>query len=217
MRSYSGKEFVMHNGGFFEKRGTNSLGLGIIVAGHAVLLTAIALNPTRFGPRINFIPTVDSIRAMDPPPPEPLPEPKAHPRERTVEKIDPLVKADLTTGTDVLLRPLPVDPPPVPQPQPIAEPVFRQAMMEPNAMNRFQPPYPSAMVRAGIEGSVTVRVLIGIDGRVKAIELVRASNPDFFEATKDHALRAWRFKPATKDNIATESWRTMTVRFLLES
>ena len=39
----------MSNGGFSERRSTNSLGLGIIVAGHAVLLTAIALNPTKRG------------------------------------------------------------------------------------------------------------------------------------------------------------------------
>lgn len=207
----------MQNGGFFETRRTNSLGLGIIVAGHAVLLTAIALNPTRFGPRVNFIPTVDSIRAKDPPPPEPLPEPRTDQREKTVDKTDPLVKADVASGTDVLLRPLPLDPPPIPLPPPIAEPVFRQAMMDPKAMDRFQPPYPSSMVRAGIEGSVTVKVLIGIDGRVRAIELVRATDPAFFETTRDHALRAWRFQPATRDGIATESWRMLTVKFLLES
>jgi protein TonB len=207
----------MHNGGFFETRRTNSLGLGIIVAGHAVLLTAIALNPTRFGPRVNFIPTVDSIRAKDPSPPEPLPEPRTDQREQTVEKTDPLVKTDLAPGTDVLLRPLPVDPLPVPQPQPIAEPVFRQAMMDPKTIDRFQPPYPSSMVRAGIEGSVTVKALIGIDGRVRAIELVRATDAAFFEATRDHALRAWRFQAATRDGIATESWRVLTVKFLLES
>ena len=89
--------------------------------------------------------------------------------------------------------------------------------MDPAAMARFQPSYPSPLVRAGIEGAVTVRVLIGSDGRVKSVELVRATDPAFFEATKAQALRYWRFSPATTDGTATESWRTMTVKFKLES
>ncbi len=208
----------MSNGGYFERRSTNSLGLGIIVAGHAVLLTAIALNPTRFGPNIHFIPQVQNYPVKDPPPPdEPLPPPRAEPRtEARTQPTEVLV--DTGPGERLVLTDLPpIRPGPIEIQPPQAEPLFRQAAMDPKAISRFQPPYPSAMVRAEIEGSVTVRVLIGTDGRVGAVELVSATNPAFFDATRDHALRAWRFQPATRDGIPTESWRTMTVKFRLES
>ena len=35
----------------------------------------------------------------------------------------------------------------------------------------------------------------------------------FAKATEKQALKAWRFKPATRDGIAVEDWQTLTVRF----
>lgn len=78
-----------------------------------------------------------------------------------------------------------------------------------------QPPYPRSLQADGIEGIAIVRVLVATDGRVKAVEVVRADDPLFFEATRDHALRKWRFKPATEDGRPIESWREMTVRFVI--
>ncbi|OHT17736.1 Gram-negative bacterial tonB protein [Sphingomonas haloaromaticamans] len=73
------------------------------------------------------------------------------------------------------------------------------------------------MARQEIEGVVVVRVLIGADGRVKAVEQVSTTDPAFFEATKRQALRAWRFRPATRDGVAVESWRTMRVKFEMQA
>ncbi|TAJ41295.1 MAG: energy transducer TonB, partial [Chitinophagaceae bacterium] len=49
-----------------------------------------------------------------------------------------------------------------------------------------------------------------------AVEMVSAAHPGFFEATRKQALRYWKFRPATRDGVATESWRTMTVRFTIQ-
>ena len=86
----------------------------------------------------------------------------------------------------------------------------------PDPRARFQPDYPASERRSGIEGVVVVRVLIGADGRVKAVQQVRAASDAFFEATRKQALARWRFTPATHDGVPVESWRTMTVRFRLE-
>ena len=56
-------------------------------------------------------------------------------------------------------------------------------------------------------------LLIGTDGRVKAVELVSTDSPGFFEETKRRALAKWRFKPATRGGVPEESWQVMTVRF----
>jgi protein TonB len=83
------------------------------------------------------------------------------------------------------------------------------------ARDAAQPPYPRSLQADGIEGVAIVRVLVGTDGRVRAVESVRADDPLFFEATRDQALRKWRFKPATEDGRPIESWREMTVRFVI--
>ena len=64
---------------------------------------------------------------------------------------------------------------------------------------------------------VKIRVLIGVDGRVKAAESVSATSDAFFEATRRQALSKWRFKPATRGGIPQESWKTMSVRFEIKN
>jgi len=62
---------------------------------------------------------------------------------------------------------------------------------------------------------VVVRVLVGTDGRVKAIERVSATSDAFFAATRRQALSQWRFRPATRDGVGVESWYRMSVTFVL--
>jgi protein TonB len=115
----------------------------------------------------------------------------------------PLIGPPATSGGDVI-RETPVLPPPL-----IA------AVVDPRYARDFQPDYPSSGIRDGTEGIATVRVLIGADGRVKSIEQVNATIPAFFDATRRQALAHWRFKPATRGGVPQESWKTMTVRFVL--
>ncbi len=61
-----------------------------------------------------------------------------------------------------------------------------------------------------------MRVLVGADGRVRQVERVSATSDAFFMATESQALRRWRFKPGTRDGVAQEAWRVMTVTFRLE-
>jgi protein TonB len=105
-----------------------------------------------------------------------------------------------------------VDPPIVPP----HKPVFQPAAQDPRYAKAFHPDYPPALVREGLEGSVTVRVTIDASGRVTACELVRTTNRAFFEETRDQALRYWRFRPATSDGAPVESEQVLTVRFSLE-
>jgi periplasmic protein TonB len=76
-----------------------------------------------------------------------------------------------------------------------------------------QPPYPPGMQRLNIEGVVTVRVLVGVDGRPLRIEAVKVDQEAFFAVTREWAMKKWVFAPATKDGVPFAEWRTMTVRF----
>lgn len=207
----------MH-GGFLDTRKPNPLGLGLVIAGHAAVLTALALAPPESFERIEYFRTiVQSIEDKAPPPPKalsPIPRAKAKPQPTTVE---PLIRTgDLNPV--IFAGPTPVDVQPMPSIEPMrSDPVIIPPIIDPAAMARFQPDYPPELIRADIEGTATVRILIGSDGRVKAVEMVSATHAGFFEATRRQALRFWKFRPGTRDGIATESWRTMTVRFKIES
>ncbi len=98
-----------------------------------------------------------------------------------------------------------IDPPPLP--------VLVEARVDARYAGSFQPDYPGPELRQEKEGLVRVRVLIGTDGRIKAVEQLASPTPGFFEATRRHALNRWRFRPATRDGVPVESWKVMTVRF----
>lgn len=102
--------------------------------------------------------------------------------------------------------------------RPMSEPLFVTARLDPRYAARFQPPYPTVSKRQDEEGVVVVRVRVGVDGRVLAAELQASSgHRRLDEAAVEHARRAWRFVPATRDGMTVESWRQIPVRFELEN
>ncbi len=115
------------------------------------------------------------------------------------------------SGTDIV-----IPTPPILPPAPFIEPhqaVIKIARLDPRFGASLQPEYPPSELRAGTEGSVAIRVLVGIDGRVKDVQILSAASDGLAEATKKQALKKWRFIAATSDGDPIESWREMTVRF----
>lgn len=101
-----------------------------------------------------------------------------------------------------------VDLPPPPAPPAIVEPKINARYA-----GDFQPAYPPGKLREEENGSVTVRVLVGVDGRVKQIERISATDDAFWLATERQALRKWRFQPGTIDGKPAERWFQATVKF----
>jgi periplasmic protein TonB len=84
-------------------------------------------------------------------------------------------------------------------------------------MASFQPAYPPSARRADIEGTVFVRVRIGVDGKVITATIEKSSTHDILDsAAIQHALRKWRFKPATQDGKPIEGVRVISVVFQLK-
>lgn len=164
--------------------------------------------------------------------PPPLPEPQPSPtpaRPHSVERVatpDPVVPFERpdTPRLDIT-KFIPADPPLPPSPpgdgtgtgaRPAPAAVFVSARPDPSRLSQFQPAYPASERRAEREGLVTVRVRIGTDGRVEAVERVDATSDAFFEATRKRALSTWRFTPATRGGTPVASWYRMTVRFVMQ-
>lgn len=124
---------------------------------------------------------------------------------------DPVVIGSAGTGEGIDPGPTIILPPA----DPPRAPVLVDAGIDPRALPQFQPDYPGAMIRQGLEGSVTVRVTINAEGRVTDIARVSATDESFWLATQRHALRKWRFRPATRDGVPVATTKIMTVRFTL--
>lgn len=197
-----------------------SMGVALAINGGvvaALLLVAPEIIPERPRPPTTFV----SI-PIDQPKPEPTKLPVT-PRTTTRSAERPDVKPPLPLPDDgQFVR---VDPvPPIGEigPDPVAtgtsipiELPFRIAVIDPRYASDFQPDYPDTARDAGREGVVRLRVLIGVDGRVKKIERISGDDA-FWRAASRHALGRWRFRPATRGDVPEESWQTMTVRFVLD-
>lgn len=168
------------------------------------------------------------IHEAPPPPPidQPKPVEKIQPRttpQPVAQKPIVATTSPNDTGTTTHIDEIPptIDKPAAPGPVTVIDPpkpiaVLIGATTDPRYAQDFQPEYPAQEMRAQRDGLVTLRVLIGTDGRVKSVEQVSATSDAFFAVTKRQALGKWRFRPATRGGVAEESWKTMTVRFRIE-
>ncbi len=223
----------MREGGFLEQKRGSPVGFTLVVVGHAAALAALLLikgpdiASSEFGKTI--IDFIEQPKPEEPPPPPP-PQPKQEVREvpqrpTQIDMIPPVIDR-LDTGPVVTGDPLPpirdtLPPGPVvvprPDPEPVREPVRIEARFDPRYADALQPPYPPSEQRAQNEGQVRMRVTIGTDGRVKAVERLSATSDAFWNMAERHARSRWRFRPATLDGRPVESQKVMTLHFRLEN
>lgn len=206
---------------------TRSRPLAVLLAagGPALLLVAYSLTPDRFIPDVEPGPTVISSYPVPPPPPPPDPDvvEKSPPKSVLTAPKPPFAppkasEADVRVADPLILQPVgpvipAIDPGPVVEPSPPLPPVRIAARLDSRYAGAFQPDYPLPELRAETAGASKVRVLVGTDGRVKAVEDAGSTTPGFFAETRKRALAKWRFKPATSDGTPVESWFIITVRF----
>lgn len=112
--------------------------------------------------------------------------------------------------------------PPAPAP---AEPDRQTASLAPPTPASFSaaylrnpaPRYPVAARRAGEQGTVTLKVLVGSDGLAQRVEVEKTSGSSRLDTAALDAVRRWRFVPARRGPTAIESWVLVPVVFRLEN
>lgn len=161
---------------------------------------------------------IEEVKPKDEPPPPPPPDmPKP-------EVFIPPPVIDIAT-----LAPPPPDTTmtitreaPPPQPTVVPPPAPRQVVRtppsaDPRAARRgdYQPEYPPAAQRQELEGSLTLNICIGTDGRAESASVVRSSGHAILDeaAVKHFERRRPKFTPAMEDGRPVRQCLTAPIRF----
>lgn len=167
------------------------------------------------------------VPIIEPPKPVVQPKPKL---KKVVEKIRPLeVPAErMVEATTVEVKETTPEPLPTPVQEavevkapPKAEPVVVEEKVEPPKfgvayLQNPQPEYPRMSKRLGEEGRVLLHVLVDPQGSPAEVALKKTSGHERLDEAAIAAVKAWRFVPAKKNNVAMSAYVDVPVKFSLQ-
>lgn len=79
------------------------------------------------------------------------------------------------------------------------------------------PEYPIQALRAGVQGTVLLKVLVDASGKPVQVLVAHSSGSRALDAAaRAHVLAAWRFHPAQRGEHAIEAWALVPIRFNLD-
>ena len=84
------------------------------------------------------------------------------------------------------------------------------------AIVRVPPIYPIRARRLGIEGFVTVKLLVNEKGMVEQTKILEANPDGVFDKSVLQCAPLWKFTPGTIDGTPVKTFVTTTIRFNLE-
>ena len=89
--------------------------------------------------------------------------------------------------------------------------VSRKAVLINDVIIDVIPVYPEKAIRDQVEGTVSLRFLINVDGSVSDVSIFKG--PEIFHRTVIEAVSQWRFKPAKHDGKAVPAWMAQQFKF----
>jgi TonB family protein len=82
-------------------------------------------------------------------------------------------------------------------------------------MSQVYPSYPENARISLWEDDLVVRYVIGKDGRVKSVQVIRNPEHEIFVDGTVRAIRSWRFKPLVRDGQRQEVIHELTIQYRL--
>jgi protein TonB len=196
------------------------LGSLMVIALHAVLLWLIQSGLARQA----FTLTQESVVALlltdAAPPPPPVVAPKTPPPKTLPPPVTQLPTA---TTAPIITTPAvpatsniaPVAPSQSTAPSAPTPSIRTGAAIQPGA-SCAKPDYPSASRRLEEEGTVSLKFLIGVDGRVLQAEIEKTSGFPRLDEAARNALSKCQFRPGTIDGKPEQSWASIRYTWRLE-
>ncbi len=144
--------------------------------------------------------------------PVPVPDGSVSPEQTIESQEDARIRVDPGTqlGNGEGDPPV-INLPPPPDDQPIP---FEVVEKPPMVVSAVAPVYPELAARAGIEGKVLVKVLVGKDGLVREVSVLK-SNADILNEASLTAARQFRFTPGIMNNGPVSVWMVIPFTFKL--
>lgn len=206
--------------------------IAAIVLAVAVNLVVFAMVPAMIGkpPEASDMDQIIPISMREVRPPEPEKEPEPEP---PIKKPPPEPPAPTPQAPSATAAPAPEMPsmpsftpdlslsaamgPSIAAPAPVRT-TFEMGEVDraPMGMYQTQPVYPFRAKRMQIEGTVTIRFLVGTNGHTSKFSVINADPEGIFEEAVRQAVAAWRFEPAQKDGKKVATWVVTPIRFQLQ-
>ena len=207
------------------------IGLTAVVVLHGLLFWAINSGLARKfvkvikGP-VEAVLLEEAKPDIPPPPPPPPPPPKnlpppppayVPPAEIQVAAPPPVNAIAAVSNTPQPVAPPSPSPSPLPvqsTPQPASPPVQTSAVI--SASSCEKPDYPSASKRLEEEGTVQLKFLVGVEGKVIESAIEKSSGFRRLDEAARAGLSKCQFKPATLDGKPQQSWASLRYTWRLE-
>jgi len=187
--------------------------------------------PPKAEPKIKKAPDKAPPASAEPPPPPPVAPPPppvfSLDMESTVSGGDgPAVKA-VENGGNMFADPkTPGTPGPkveervAPQVGRGTDPTARgEGRIEPKPITPdrdVRPPYTDEAREREIEGQLRLRILIGADGKIEQIKVVKSLGYGMDEAAIKHIKAKWKFEPARNNGVPFATWIDVPITYELE-
>jgi protein TonB len=216
--------------------GRRWIGIGFVIALHVAIAYALVTGLARKAVEAVRGPVetklVQEVKLPEPPKPPPEPpapakeRPKAPPPPKPAYIPPPEVAAPPTSAPTISAvtreetRSEPAPPVEAPRPAPAPappRPAERTAPVVDAARNCQKPDYPAASRRLEESGTVTLRLLIGVDGRVTESKVETSSGFARLDDAAREALSRCRFKPGTVDGEPEPSWVSLKYKWVLDN
>ena len=196
------------------------VGFAVVVVLHGLLFWAINSGLARKfvkvikGP-VEAVLLEETKPDIPPPPPPPPPKNLPPPPPSYVPPVDIQVAAPTPVNAIAAVSntPQPVAPP-SPVPVASAPPAVTAAVI--SASSCEKPEYPSASKRLEEEGTVQLKFLVGVDGKVLESAVEKSSGFRRLDEAARAGLAKCQFKPGTVDGKPQQSWASMKYTWRLE-
>lgn len=214
------------------------MGIAFVVAFHIVvvwgLMTGLAQKVVEVVKAPLETKIIQEVKPPPPPPPPPPapkmiapPPPFIPPPEIVVAAPPPVAETIQVTTQTAPPEPVALVPtaPPTPAattpaPAPVAAPVPRQPVRTAPVIDAKksceEPEYPSSSRRNEEQGTVGLRFLIDVDGRVIESKITSSSGFSRLDRAARDALSRCVFKPGTVDGKPEQSWASLNYQFHLD-
>jgi len=214
----------------------NAVIVSSVVAFHVAALWALQSGLVRKAVDI-IVPVEMLSEFIEPPQPKPAPPVPPTPVKQPVVKTkapvlppapQPLAIADPTPAPNAptgVTTPQPPAPPiaapvavapPAPPAAPPAPPKVELPSSDAAYLSNPKPPFPPISKRLGEQGTVRVRVLVGVDGLPQKVEIAQSSGYERLDQTALRATLGWRYVPGKRGGVPEPMWVIVPMPFVLE-